>query len=105
MTFQALMDSRPWKPIRHCPGRYVLPPCGETPAQLIGSDAAFHEYQLPSARDPVVVARIADGGLISYRRADGLYVHTLNTPEGLARKLEQLGVPERQSSDLRRKSC
>jgi hypothetical protein len=44
------------------------------------------------SRDPVLVARFADGGLISYRRADGTYVHTLNTREGLERKLAQLGL-------------
>jgi hypothetical protein len=32
------------------------------------------------------------GGLVSYRKPDGAYLHTLNTPDGLARKLAQLGI-------------
>ena len=40
----------------------------------------------------VVVLRFADGGLISYRKADGSYIHTLNTRDGLHRKLAQLGI-------------
>ncbi len=31
-----------------------------------------------------------DGAILSYRKSDGRYVHTLNTFEGLARKLAQL---------------
>jgi len=40
----------------------------------------------------VLVASFAGGGLISYRHANGRFTHTLNTPEGLARKLLQLGI-------------
>jgi hypothetical protein len=40
------------------------------------------------------VAALRDGGgLISYARGDGSYLHTLNTPDGFARKLRQLGIP------------
>lgn len=92
MTVAALIADRPWKPIRDCPGRYVLPPTDETPAHLAGADASSREYQPPAARDPVVVVPLADGGVISYRRPDGRYVHTLNTAEGFERKLRQLGI-------------
>jgi len=44
------------------------------------------------ARDTVLVAPLDRGGVISYQRADGSFVHTLNTPEGFARKLAQLGI-------------
>ena len=94
MTVAALMVERPWKPIRDCPGRYVLPPMNETPAEIAGADASSHEHQPPTARDPVVVVPLADGGIISYRRTDGRYVHTLNTAEGFERKLRQLGILE-----------
>jgi hypothetical protein len=50
------------------------------------------EHQIAAAKDPVIVAPIVDGGLISYRKADGTYVHTLNTSEGFERKLQQLGL-------------
>jgi 2-polyprenyl-3-methyl-5-hydroxy-6-metoxy-1,4-benzoquinol methylase len=40
----------------------------------------------------VYVVVLDGGGLISYRHADGRFVHTLNTPEGFGRKLDQLGI-------------
>jgi hypothetical protein len=95
MTFEALFAARPWQPIRHCPGRFVLAPSDETPAQLLGLAEAPLEYPLPVARDPVSVAAFPGGGLISYRHPDGRYVHTLNTAEGFARKLQQLGLDPR----------
>jgi hypothetical protein len=63
-----------------------------TPSELAGADIVLHEHRVPTARDAVLVARLEDGGLISYRRANGTYVHTLNTIEGFARKLAQLGI-------------
>jgi hypothetical protein len=92
MTLDELMAARPWTPIRNCPGRYVLPATPETPASLAGRDVPIRLYRVAAARDDVVVVQIVGGGIISYRRADGRYVHTLNTPEGFARKLEQLGI-------------
>ena len=93
MTFTQLFAAWPWKPIPNCPGRFVLPPSTLTPHDLAGDAHTFSEYRVPSARDPVAVAAIDDGGVISYRRADGSYVHTLNTPEGFERKLATLGLP------------
>jgi hypothetical protein len=50
------------------------------------------EHVCGMARDPVIVTPFEDGGLISYRKADGMFLHTLNTREGFERKLRQLGV-------------
>jgi hypothetical protein len=50
------------------------------------------EHLVAAAKDPVIVASLEDGGLISYRKPDGTYVHTLNSREGFARKLRQLGI-------------
>ena len=55
-----------------------------------GSDS--QEFQVKTAQDPVVVTVLEAGGLISYRKPDGGYLHTLNTEEGFRRKLEQLGI-------------
>jgi hypothetical protein len=100
MTFERLFASHNWKPIRNCPGRLVLSPPADSiaPQDLAGPDIEVREYRVPAARDTVVVARFADGGLISYRREDGSFVHTLNTPEGFERKLRQLGIGERPST-------
>jgi len=60
---------------------------------LLGGDAPPpRRFRSPAAPDEVWVVELADGGLISYRRADGTFVHTLGTREGFARKLAQLGI-------------
>jgi hypothetical protein len=50
------------------------------------------EHACTTAKDSVIVTPFEDGGLISYRRADGTFLHTLNTREGVERKLRQLGI-------------
>ena len=63
-----------------------------TPSDVMTRRVDAAEYVVPGARDPVVVTSLADGGLISYRKPDGTYVHTLNSPAGFQRKLQQLGI-------------
>jgi hypothetical protein len=93
-SFDQLFKGHDWRPIRNCPGRYVL---GEgagdlSPADILGEAIPVSEHRVRAARDTVLVARLHAGGLISYRRADGSHLHTLNTPEGFERKLRQLGI-------------
>lgn len=92
--FSSLMMAWPWEAIRGCPGRYVMALQDEvvTLEDLIGPEGAFTEHRVPSAPDPVFVATLSDGGLISYLKAGGRFVHTLNTPEAFQRKLAQLGL-------------
>lgn len=60
---------------------------------IAGHETQVSEYRSGAARDTVLVVVLdGGGGLISYRHADGSYVHTLNTQEGFARKLKQLGI-------------
>jgi hypothetical protein len=94
VTFAALFDRWAWRPIPNCPGRYVqvagplaTPPDGIVPGTTGGS-----EHVCATAKDPVIVTPFDDGGLISYRKADGTFLHTLNTREGFERKLRQLGI-------------
>lgn len=93
-TVDELMQLHPWRAIPGCPGRHVLRggPTVQGPASLVGSGVELSTHRTPGAAAEVVVARLPDGGLISYRNPDGRYVHTLNTPQGLARKLAQLGI-------------
>ena len=51
-----------------------------------------HTFIRESARDPILVVPLHDGGLLSYAHSDGSFVHTLNTRDGFARKLSQLGI-------------
>jgi hypothetical protein len=83
-----------WRPIPHCPGRFVFSegPTNTTPAELAMSSLHVTEHIVATAKDPVVVAVFEDGGLISYRKLNGTYLHTLNSRAGLERKLQQLGI-------------
>jgi hypothetical protein len=92
-TFHELFDTWQWRPIQNCPGRYKL--AGASlflPMEaLIGGEKVM-KFQVEGARDTVLVTRLKDGGVISYRRRNGSYLHTLNTAEGFSRKLMQLGI-------------
>lgn len=94
MTFDELLMQWNWKPIRNCPGRFVLVDARpDLPLEaVVGPAAELLEFHVEAARDKVVVARLDEGGLISYKRADGKYLHTLNSAEGFSRKLLQLGI-------------
>ncbi len=93
-TFQDVWIRWHWRPIRHCPGRFVLPRA-EQPISfevLIGSPCTSQVFSSHAAKDPVFIVPLADGGIISYKQKDGQLVHTLNTLEGFSRKLRQLGI-------------
>jgi len=93
-TFAELASRWKLRPIRNCPGRFIIHTGSAdlTPRELLGAATEIHTFQVLSARDTVLAARIAGGGLISYRHADGKHLHTLNTDEGFARKLLDLGI-------------
>jgi hypothetical protein len=93
VTFSALFDRWAWRPIPNCPGRHVLAkgPVAMSPEDIVPG-ANGSEHVCVTARDPVIVTPLDDGGLISYRKADGTFLHTLNTREGFERKLRQLGI-------------
>jgi hypothetical protein len=94
ITFDELATRWELSPIRNCPGRFVIrPPAAElSPHDLLGPDAKIHRFCVAAAKDMIHVARLSEGGLISYSRADGTYLHTLNTTEGFERKLLALGI-------------
>ena len=94
MTFDELMKAWRWKPIRHCPGRYILHGAGDDlrPQDILKEEIEADEFSVDAAKDRVLVIRLDDGGVISYRRDDGSFLHTLNTLEGFERKLRQLGI-------------
>lgn len=60
---------------------------------LCGSDVLIQHFQSPQAKDPVCVVLFENGGLISYLKPEGIFIHTLNTLEGFERKLRQLEIP------------
>lgn len=91
-TRDQLLREHAWKPIRGCPGRLVRDGVSDqTVEELVGLDGPLPLRSNPLAPDPLVIVGLADGGVISYRKPGGLYLHTLATPEAFARKLRQLG--------------
>jgi hypothetical protein len=99
MRFETLFSSFRWKQIRGCPGRFVLDERDPgllgtrlNPVDILSGTHLVTVHSSSGARDPVFIARIEDGGLISFLRPDGSFVHTLNTAEGFERKLNQLGI-------------
>ena len=62
------------------------------PEDIVPGATGRSEHVCGAAKDPVIVTPFEDGGLISYRKADGTFLHTLNTREGFERKLRQLGI-------------
>jgi hypothetical protein len=93
MAFDEIMSRWPWRPIPNCPGRFVLSSGSLAPSEIVpAATGVVTEYVIPATADPVIVAEFEDGGLISYRKPDGSFVHTLNTVDALDRKLRQLGI-------------
>ena len=94
MTFDELVIKFNWKPIRNCPGRFLLVGVRPDlpPEAVVGPATELLEFHVEAARDTVMITRLDEGGLISYKRGDGTYLHTLNSAEGFSRKILQLGI-------------
>ena len=94
MSFDELKSKWNWKPIHACPGRYILLGVNNTvsPEDLLNREVEISEFHVDKAKDIVMVAKLKDGGLISYKKSHGTYLHTLNTAEGFERKLSQLDI-------------
>jgi hypothetical protein len=103
MNFEELKSRWNWSPIRNCPGRFIWRENDRniSPEELAGVEIRFSEFRVENAKDTVIVGRIIDGGLISYRSDDGTFLHTLNSIEGFERKLSQLGIKLDNSKFLR----
>ncbi len=94
ITFDEIAAKWEMRPIRNCPGRFVIrTTAGEmSPRELLGAGVEIQTFNVAAAKDTVLVARLDRGGLISYRREDGTHLHTLNTAEGFGRKMLDLGI-------------
>jgi hypothetical protein len=92
--FNTLLSRYSWRPIPGCPGRYVSHAdlSHLTVSDLAGMNVVVSSFILTTTKDPVHVTEIKDGGIISYEKKDGSFVHTLNTKSGFKRKLKNLGI-------------
>jgi hypothetical protein len=94
MNFEYLKSTWQWIDIPNCPGRFTLSRQKLSPSllQLTGANCFVTEHRSKMAHDIIFVVKLVDGGLISYQKLDGTFIHTLNTPSGFSRKLDQLGI-------------
>lgn len=61
---------------------------------LVRPGAIVRIFHSPHAVDTIALVMLEDGAILSYCKPDGRYIHTLNTSEGLARKLAQLELTD-----------
>jgi hypothetical protein len=91
LSFDIVYARARWRAIPNCPGRYVLvSPADASFEVLLGNVHPVLVRHTPHA-DDVLVVHFSDGaGLLTFRKQTGHLVHTLNTPEGLRRRLERI---------------
>ena len=91
--FNAIYHAFNWRPIFGCPGRFVLKEeKNYTVRDLTKGRIRISVCESTSAPDTVYIAVLPDGGIISYEKKDGSFVHTLNTKPGFLKKLEKLHI-------------
>jgi hypothetical protein len=98
-SLQKLWEVWSWSEIKNCPGRYVtkhnIHATTISPDDLLQSlniHCLLNEYHVDN-KDTIVIGAFQDGGgLLTYVKNDGRYVHTLNTRSGLLRKITSLGL-------------
>lgn len=91
--FETLFIAYKWKPIYGCPGRYILKEKHHyTIKELTHGRTDITILSTNKAPDIVCVVILIDGGIISYKKDDGSFVHTLNNTSGFIRKLEKLEI-------------
>ncbi len=98
-ALQRLWSCSDWKEIKNCPGRYTAnkdklirntPPEQLLVSLMIDTGAAYHNVD---GKDAICAAHFeGGGGLITYCKNDGIFVHTLNTESGFLRKMSALGL-------------
>jgi hypothetical protein len=93
MKFEELYSTYKWRSLRNCPGRYAL--IREERERFIPFYNTLNNvemYHVPKAVDTVLVFKLEDGGLISYRKPDGSILHTLGDAFGFRKKMDELGI-------------
>jgi hypothetical protein len=106
LLFDRFFAAFDWRPIRNCPGRFVVSRALDStaPTEVVAivlgpslDDRARVRTQVAQrpGRDGLVLTRFTDesGGLLSYVKS-GSFVHTLNAADGWVRKLSALGIED-----------
>lgn len=69
MTFSILYSQYPWKPVRNCPGRYLLKKEGQSRFKSFFSSLKnVCEFTTPRVKNTVFVTVLQEGSLSPIRR-------------------------------------
>ena len=97
-AFSELLNAYSWKEICNCPGRYLLTKEDHQrlrfvlPNAILNEQVSIEMFTSAICRDRVHIGKLPDGGLLSYEKSDGSFVHTLNNVSGLRRKMDHLNI-------------
>ncbi|CAF0927136.1 unnamed protein product [Adineta steineri] len=98
LCFMKLFTLYSWKEIKNCPGRYLLTKQDNehlrliSPSEILNNKISIQIFDSEICRDRIHIGKFIDGGLLSYEKSDGTFVHTLNNISGLTRKMNHLNV-------------
>ena len=95
MKIEDLLKRFQWEQIPNTNGRFTLnraePP--RSIAELVDSqETEIKQYPSAHQQELIFVVELEDGGLISYLRKDGSFIHTLNSQNMFKRKQWELGI-------------
>jgi hypothetical protein len=94
MNFNTLKNKYDWKEINGCPGRFILKNKDKslTIEKLVDEPVIINTSNSIKVKDFTLIVKLEDGGIISYKKSDGYFIHTLNTIDGFHRKLKMLDI-------------
>lgn len=96
--FTKLFNLYSWIEIKNCPGRYLLTKADNQrlrlipPNEFLNNKITIQIFSSQICPDPIHIGKFSDGGLLSYEKSDGTFVHTLNNTSGLNRKINHLNI-------------
>ena len=102
--FNKLFRQWSWKPIRNCPGRFILTgrAVRTSAVAMAGTGLSAYKFSSRHAPDKITVVKFSDGsgGLISFGKEHDRFLHTLGDSDGFERKLRQLEIACPKTSQL-----
>lgn len=88
-----LLQRGPWQRMNENELRWQWTgPRQMTARELLGNAAEIHVFPSVNRRDTISVCLLSDGGVISYARDNGDWIHTLNGLSDLRYKIYELNL-------------
>ena len=94
LDFLTLKRAYSWKKVKGLEGKLIFTHENEemTLKELVKNKVNIQRFDDCNSKDLVLVAKIKDGGIISYIKKDGSYSHTLNDEENFNETLKKLKI-------------